>query len=296
MDVLFFTHLLNGLLTVLLPVGLGIYLSRTLSLSWRLWWIGAGTFVLSQVGHIPFNYGLTVLFQSQILPLPTRGWQLLFFAVVLGLSAGFWEEFARYAAYRWWAKDARSWERGLMLGAGHGGAEAIILGVIVLATFVNMVVIRSADLSSLVSPERLSLAQEQVRAYWSAPWHAPLLGAIERLLTLPFHLAASLLVLQVFVRRQTRWLWLAVGWHALVDAVVVYVSGVWDAYLVEVLLAGFALANLGIIFALRQTAFELQGGVPETPEKRLEQPTSLAVPVLSDIEETSEKLEGTRYT
>jgi uncharacterized membrane protein YhfC len=51
-DTSFIAHLLNGLLMILLPIGLGIYLTRKLSLGWRLWWIGAGTFVLSQVGHI----------------------------------------------------------------------------------------------------------------------------------------------------------------------------------------------------------------------------------------------------
>jgi uncharacterized membrane protein YhfC len=252
MDFLYITHLLNGLLMILLPVGLGIFLSRKLKLGWRLFWIGAATFIFSQVGHIPFNYGLTYLFRAGILPSPPEAWQLAFNAVVLGLSAGLWEEGARYVTYRWWAKEARSWGEGLMLGAGHGGIEAIILGFLVLLTYINMVVARGMDLGNLVSGEQLTSAQAQIQAYWSIPWYASLLGALERVFALTFHLAASLLVLQAFIRRQAGWLWLAIGWHTLLDGATVYTAGIWGPYLVEVMLAGFALANLGIIFALRR--------------------------------------------
>ena len=54
----FWGHFLNGLLMILMPIGLGLWLEKRLRLGWRLWWIGAATFVLSQVGHIPFNSGV----------------------------------------------------------------------------------------------------------------------------------------------------------------------------------------------------------------------------------------------
>jgi uncharacterized membrane protein YhfC len=301
MEILYITRFLNGLLMILLPVGLGIFLSRKLNLGWRLFWIGAATFVLSQVGHIPFNYGLTYMFKAGFLPSPPETWQLAFNAVVLGLSAGLWEEGARYATYRWWAKDARSWRKGLMLGAGHGGIEAILLGLLVLLTFINMIVARGIDLQRLVTPEQLSAAQAQVRAYWSVPWYATLLGALERALTLPFHLAASLLVLQVFVRRQARWLWLAVGWHALLDGVAVFATGMWGAYLVEALLAGFALANLGIIFALRGSDEDevdtqlLSAQVENGSGADLPTSNIPAYPDLPDVDETPDNLDESRY-
>jgi uncharacterized membrane protein YhfC len=301
MDFLYITRLLNGLLMILLPVGLGIFLSRRLNLGWRLFWIGAATFILSQIGHIPFNYGLTYLFNAGILPSPPEAWQLTFNAVVLGLSAGIWEEGARYATYRWWAKEARSWGEGLMLGAGHGGIESIILGLLVLWTFINMVVARGMDLGNLVTPEQLSAAQAQIQAYWSVPWYTTLLGALERALTLPFHLAASLLVMQVFVRRQARWLWLAIGWHAFLDGTAVYTAGIWGPYLVEVLLAGFALANLGIIFALRrpdedEIEAKLLNLKDEDDERKDSGPEDAPTAhYLPDVDETPANLDESRY-
>lgn len=251
------THLLNGLLMVTIPVVLGIFLSRRFNLGWRLWWIGGATFILSQVGHIPFNILVGQLFNTGVLPAPPQQYALLFQSVFLGLSAGFWEEGARYAAYRWWAKDARSWSRGLMMGAGHGGIEAIVLGILVLITYYAMIAIRNMDLSTLVPAEQLELAQFQVTAYWSAAWYATLLGALERAFSVTVQLALSILVLQVFTRSRLFWLWIAIGWHALVDAVAVYSAAILGMYVTELIIAVFALASLAFIFMLRQPEPEL---------------------------------------
>jgi uncharacterized membrane protein YhfC len=296
-NILYITHPLNGLLMILMPVALGISLTRVFGLGWRLFWIGAATFVLSQVGHLPFNYALTLLFRGEILPAPPEAWQLPFNAVVLGLSAGLWEECARYATYRWWAKDARSWRKGLLLGAGHGGIEAIIFGLLVLLTVANMLVARSLDLSTMVSAEQLQAAQAQVEAYWSMPWYKSLLGALERGFSLLFHLAASLLVLQAVIRRQARWLFLSIGWHALLNAVAVYSVGTWGPYITEALMGGFTLVNLGIIFALRGPELEEEGElvVSTDPQTGGAQDASALDTPLPEIEETPDNLDETRY-
>jgi len=288
--IIYFTHPINGLLMILVPVALGIFLGRRFHLGWRLWWIGAATFILSQIGHIPFNIFVGYLFSKGILPSPTGGWQLPFQAIYLGLSAGMWEECSRYAAYRWWAKDARSWGKGLMLGAGHGGIESIILGGIVLYTFFYMLALLGSDLSQVVPPAQLSLAQQQVHAYWSSPWFATLLGALERCIAITFHLAASILVLQVFLRGHIRWLWLAVFLHATVDAVAVISAKTLGPYATEGILAAFAVVNLLIIFGLRTPEPE-----PE-PEKLGLSPLLQNSPLLPELPETPDNLDQTRYT
>jgi uncharacterized membrane protein YhfC len=293
MDLLLFTHLLNGLLMIAIPVGLAFYLTRRFRLGWRLWWIGAATFVLSQIGHIPFNWLLTRLFQSGVLPLPAVAWRPAFNAVVLGLSAGLWEELTRYAVYRWWAKDARSWNKGVLLGAGHGGIEAIILGLLVLYTFINMVALRNADLAQVVPASQLALAQQQVSTYWSSSWLMSILGAVERSFTIPCQIALSVLVLQAFTRGKFRWVWLAILWHAVLDASAVYFSVAWRAYpwwpyAIEGLIGIEALISIAIIFALRQPE-------PSVPEEMAPLPAPVKEMVLIPLEETSENLDKTRY-
>ena len=46
---------LNALLMIAMPLALGVYLYRRLGAEWRLFGIGAVTFIASQVFHIPFN-------------------------------------------------------------------------------------------------------------------------------------------------------------------------------------------------------------------------------------------------
>jgi len=285
------TYPLNGLLMIAMPVGLALYLTNKFKLSWRLWWIGGFTFILSQVAHIPFNMlvlnpRLRTLGESTLPePLP-----LLLSALALGLSAGLFEEFARYGMYRWWAKEARSWGRGLLAGAGHGGMEAILLGVLVLYGFMQLLAIRNTDLSTVVPVDQLELAKVQVAAYWSANWYDSLLGAVERAFTIPFHIAASVLVLQVFTRKQMRWLWLAVAWHTIVDAGAVAASSYIGPYLTEALIGGFALVSLLIIFRLKQPE------PIEPPEVDLSPlPPPLSANALRPVEENNVTLEHSRY-
>jgi len=249
--ILYLTYLLNGVLMIAIPIALGIYLSRRYQLGWRLWWIGAGTFVLSQIGHIPFNAVLTLLFNRGFLPAPPPEYHLLFNSVVLGLSAGLWEESFRYGAFRWWAKDARSWSKALMMGNGHGGIEAILLGVLVLINYVIMWVAQGMDLSAYIPAGQLPIFEEQVAIYWSIPWYDSLLGALERVFALTIQISLSVIILQVFLRRNLVWLLIAIGWHALVDALSVYLVSTQSIYTVEAVIGVMALISLGVIFLLR---------------------------------------------
>jgi uncharacterized membrane protein YhfC len=233
---------------------------------------------------------LTALFQNGILPSPPAAWQLVFNAIVLGLSAGLFEEISRFAVYRWWVKDARSWGRGLLLGAGHGGIEAMLVGGLLLVSFFYMFAIKDTDLAALVPVDQLPLAQQQVEAYWSATWYDSLLGAVERSFTLPAHLAFSILVLQVFLRRQLRWLWFSVAWHALLNAITLFIAGTWNIYLAELALGILAFINIGIIFKLRQP----EPVADVQPESR---PTTDSFDGFQtpSIEENTEHLDRTRY-
>jgi uncharacterized membrane protein YhfC len=284
------THLLNGLLMILIALGLGILLARRLGMTWRLWWIGAAAFVLSQVGHIPFNSLVGLAFKNGWLPAPPETWKPFFNPIFLGLSAGLWEGLFRYGAFRWGAREARSWGKALMVGAGHGGIEAIILGMLVLFTLLQMSAVRGLDLSSVVPADQLAAAQEQVKAYWSYPWYYPFLGALERVFALTLHLAASVLVVQVFIRRQAFWLWLAILWHALVDGTAVAIAPLVSPYAIEGVLALFALASLGIVFALRAPEPAVEEAIPEQLTGKPE-----VAPALADVPETDENLDETRY-
>lgn len=287
MDTLLVVHLLNGLLMILMPVGLALVLLKRWKLGWKILLAGAATFILSQVGHIPFNSLMTSLLnKTGLATLPAEA-ALIFNAVFLGLSAGLFEELFRYGMFRWWLKDARSWRKGVLVGVGHGGIEAVIFGGLALLALIQLTAARNMDLSSVYTGSTLELAQQQVNTYWSAPWYAAILGAVERLFTIPIQISLAVLVLQGFIRNQKRWLWLAVGYHALVDAVAVYALSKISMYWVEAIVGGFALISLAIIFLLKKPEPEIQ-----------EEPTAAAPAVqaaLPEIDPSDANLEKSKY-
>ena len=294
---LYATHFLNFALMVLMPILLGVLLARRLGLKWGLYLVGAATFVASQVVHIPLNSGLTALFANRTLgvPAPPVAWRLPFNAVVLGLTAGLCEEIARYLVYRYWIKSARTWREALMFGAGHGGIEAIIFGALAGVAFVQLVTLRNADLSTLpLTAHQVVALREQITAYWSAPWYATLLGAVERAFTLCFHLSAAVLVLQAFRRKNLLWLGAAILWHAAADASAVFVVGTRGVYWAEAAVGVFGVASLAVIFALKP------GGTETLPElvsaAPISETTPARLPVPDPEADLRRKVDETRFT
>ena len=123
---------LNAFLMIAFGLALGAFVARRWKQPWGLFGIGAVTFVLSQAAHIPFNsFVLSAFFTRMGWTDPTSVGTLIGVAASLGLSAGVFEEGARLLMFRFWARKARRWEEALMIGAGHGGIEAVLLGLLV---------------------------------------------------------------------------------------------------------------------------------------------------------------------
>lgn len=252
MDTLFLAHLINSLLMIGMPIGLAIYLTHLWKPGWRIWLVGAATFILSQVGHIPFNWGATQLLKMTSLAAMTSDQSRWFNIIFLGLSAGIFEEGARYLVLKFWLKDARSWRKSVLFGAGHGGMEAILLGGLAFYAFLQFAALRNINLETVIPAAQLESVRQQVTAYWSMDFSLSLVGALERLLTIIVHIACAVLVMQTFTRKQGFWVGLAILYHALADSCVVASFGVLNAYGSEAVVGGFALLGLVLIFVLRK--------------------------------------------
>lgn len=245
---------LNGLLMIAMPIALAIFLQRRLGVRGSLFGAGALTFIASQVLHIPFLSLLTALFAQHVLPAPPSEWALPFNAVVLGLAAGLFEEVARWIAYRYFLRTARTWKEALMFGAGHGGIEAILLGMVVLVTFAAMYTFQTTP--GLIPAGQSAQIQAQLGPYWSQLPLAVFVGAYERVTTLCTHVAMAVLVLQAFTRRNILYLVAAILWHAAVDAIAVYAAPTWGIAVTEAILTVWGVAALLLIVAMRPRAPE----------------------------------------
>ncbi|MBL8062456.1 MAG: YhfC family intramembrane metalloprotease [Anaerolineales bacterium] len=235
---------INFMGMILLPIIAGFYVARKLKLSWKLFLAGGLTFIVSQILHIPLVLALTSTFQS---------WGVIAYALVLGVLAGLFEETARYILFKFILKKSRTWEEGVYIGLGHGGTEAILLGVITALAFINMMAYRYIDLSTVPSipPEQLELAKQQVEAYWSTPPYLAILGFAERIFTMCLHVALSVMVMYGLVSKKQIWFWLAVLWHTLVDAAAVYLGQNISMVALEGVLGVFAIISLVIVFWMR---------------------------------------------
>ncbi len=254
---LYITFPLAILVELLAPLALAVWLARRVKAAWLLVGVGVLTFIGSQVVHIPLNWVL-----SQVGLISQDKARILQTAIVAGLSAGLCEETARAIGYWALKRRARTWQAALTLGAGHGGIESMIVGGLVLLTFVNMIIVRNLDLSTLgISGEQLALAQKQVAEYWAMAWHLPLAGAVERVIAITLHLSLSVLVLQAFTRKNALYYACAVTWHAVVDAIAVILAmNAWGAWAIEGMVALLSLVSLGIIVVFRRS---LHDAVPD---------------------------------
>lgn len=264
MDVL--VRFLNAALMIAVPLALGAALARLLRPGWRPFLVGAATFLGSQILHIPFNaWILSPLLEKAGIVQPWQGVNLILAATALGLSAGVFEEIARYLVLRRWLRDVRTWRKAVMFGAGHGGLEAVALGVVALVALFQAIALRGADLSTLISPDRLAATQAQLKAYWAAPASLVMLGSAERAIALCVQISLAVVVLQAIVRRNLAWLGLAIAWHAVVDASAVAVVGVWGPYRTEAMLGVMAAASLGVLFKLHRPEPPEEPGSASTP-------------------------------
>ena len=263
-----FTYSLSAFLMIIIPILLGIFLAQKYGLAWKLFLYGAAAFVLAQLVHIPLNLVLT-RFVPALAPGSPEG-NALAQAIVFGFTAAITEEPARYSVLKGKLKWARGWKEALMFGAGHGGLESIIFGISVLTTFISMTALRDnpAQLAQ-VPPEQLALIQQQMDAYWSVTWWQSLLPAVERFFVLFIQISLAVMVMQVFLRKDRRWLWAAIGWHWLVNVVSVWSLSQFQNFLITELIIGvFAFTSLMIILYFRPVSEEGEGPPSETkPQK-----------------------------
>jgi uncharacterized membrane protein YhfC len=251
---LYIAYTLNILLLFAIPIALGIFLVRKFYLEGRWWWIGAIVYFFSQIIVQPLqnyviNPYLNGLSYSGVLPSVEI---LILGGLGLGLSVSVCEELLRYVMMRWWAKDARSFESGVLLGAGHGGAASIILAGLVIYNFVNMIFYRNMDLPTLVPVGQLQMVQSQIAAFWSVPWYYAIREAIGQIFMLSIQICLSVMVLQCFVRKQWYWILLAIGFHSTVETARVITLNLSNEYLMYAVLGIFAIFSGIITFALRQ--------------------------------------------
>jgi len=243
---------INYLGMIVLPIVVAFYFTRKFQLPWWLVFAGALTFIASQILHLPFLTALYSYLNNIGFSASSETMSAVINAIVAGLAAGIFEETARWVLYKFVLKNARTWKEGILVGAGHGGVEALLVGILGTLTFVNMLVLRNGDLAALGVPvEMIETARDQVAAFWSTPAHLAILGLVERIFAICLHLVLSVMVLYGVAYKKPIWYWAAIFWHSIVNAVPVYLLSSVDPLVIEGIVGVFALISLWIVLTMR---------------------------------------------
>jgi uncharacterized membrane protein YhfC len=249
----------SALLCIVLPIVAVALVRRRLELSWRYALYGALIFTLFQlVTRVPAVFAL----QSFVAP-RLQASQTLQIAWLAGLSlsAGLFEEIGRFIGYRWLMREEeKTWPKAVLYGLGHGGIESIVLvGGLQLLTLVNLSVLSTVDLNTLpLTPEQRQQTLNQIAAIAALPGWLPLAGLWERIWSVCFHVAMSVVVLQAFRRGPAvLWVGLAIGLHFLTNflgagaPLLFGVSGPQSILLSEAIITVVGLGSLWVIWRLR---------------------------------------------
>jgi uncharacterized membrane protein YhfC len=275
-------------LMIFFPLVLGWWIRRRYRVGWGIFFAGAATFILSQIVHLPLNWALGLLGGGRGVAL----WPLAAMALVAGLSAALCEEGARWIVLTFFLKQCRRWDQGLQYGAGHGGIEAIIFGVLALISFVSMIVLRLVDPAVLnLAGAAADQAQAQMAQYWATPWYMSMLGGLERVFAITLQIAMALLVVRSVARRQPLYLLAAIGLHTAVDFWAVWGMGMLGVVWVEVGVAVFAALAFWLILRLKEPA-------PEPTAAPIPAPVVTAAdlaPRTLSAEELASRVESSKY-
>ncbi len=206
--VLFFSMLTAGILEIFIPVILGLWLWTRLKTRWVYFIVGAVFFVAALLIRLPINDAAALWVATNY-----TGASYIYLGIAIpSLTAGIFEEGARWLAFRFAIKDHKL-ENGLMYGAGHGGIESMLLvGVNVLATAIY----------AYFYPQIYTDAQLTLLS--ATPEWVVFVGLWERIAAMTFHIGMSVLVLQSFREKQMWYLGVAIGAHFFLNFASVYAT------------------------------------------------------------------------
>lgn len=207
--------LAGGVFTLVGPVVLGAVIRRCTGA--RIVWflLGAATFFVSQcILRLPWQIPLAMWVGKRLAGHP--GWTISWMAAS-ALTAALFEECGRYLTMRWLCKAERSWRVGVMMGAGHGGVESMLLIAPSLLVGGALYVMAGTGHLPTLPPEATATLLE---GFAKLTWWDASAGALERVPAIASHVAMSALVAEGFVRgRPARWLGFAISAHFVLDCV-----------------------------------------------------------------------------
>lgn len=234
-----YTYFYYGLaicIVIGVPITSALWMRRKLHAPWKYLAYGILTFIISQVLRLP-----TLEIIRKVTGAQHESATILWLAC-LALSAGFFEEVARYIGFLFLFRGGRNPKNAVMYGLGHGGFETSLVALQMLSVLRMLSAYGRLDISAVHLNAQTLAIIEFAKTGW-----LPMAGAFERIATLPVHVALSLVVLQAFSRQDRSWLVLAIGIHAGINFSAIFASRHLGLFWTEILLGLFAIGAILLV-------------------------------------------------
>lgn len=217
----------------IVPVAFWIFLTGNLRVSWRFVGLGSLTWLTALPFIILVPLGASAMFGNGD---PTR-FQIVW-GSALALTAGIAEETSRYFYYRRNSvlRESSGLQQALVAGAGHGGTEALVLGLQNVIAPLIMLVFMAQALPAYMQDS-------------GAVASFALIGGLSRVMFMLVHIGFTLLVWRAVGRHNPLFYLGAVLLHIAVDLLgfvvpVILPGGDWLVLIPTLPLAGWALLTI----------------------------------------------------
>ena len=200
-------------LSLLIPVILLVYMIKKYKISMKPVLIGV-------VIWIVFSQILEKMLHLFVMSTPLYGMTLAF-SIYAAFAAGIFEETGRYVAFRFLLKKNHRWRDGIAYGIGHGGIEAILIGVVMnLNNIIYATMINSGVYDALVSAKLPAGLGEKVKETLisTSPYLFGLSG-VERVFAVLLHIGMTMIVLYGIQKKKPIFLLYAILTHAAFDMI-----------------------------------------------------------------------------
>lgn len=205
---------INIIISIGIPIGVLLYIIVKRRDYLKSYLIGALVFFLSQIVlRLPILNFLSInadwyIMLSSVYP--------IVYSIILGLSAGVFEEVGRFLGFKLGPKKNRTYKDGLAFGIGHGGIEVILITGI--SSISNLMAVISLHNGSFNSVNYGMTSEKAMSVYSSLTEFQVLIGGFERLFAMCIHIGMTIMVLYGINKGQKRYLLFAIILHGIVDS------------------------------------------------------------------------------
>jgi len=263
----FGAFLFSAAAELLFPVVLLLVLCLRKKIAVKPMFLGAAAFFVSQIClRIPILQVLGAQSWFKAFALNT-----IPYIIMLSITAGLFEESARYLGAGVFLKKNRTFSDALSFGLGHGFCEVILLtGMAQINNIIYATMINSGTFQTISAQLPAGQGQQILAAMAAVKPEAVYLGVLERVFAVTFHVFASILIFKGVNEHKIRYYFLAIAAHSVFNIGGVLITKYTNMWAGEGFMLLLSAVALFLLFKMKST-FQRKETAAEHYEQSIEQ-------------------------